>query len=102
MGDGGRLIRLPAPTLERAAHVRKGVHSLIEHQVDLSSDQILHCRSGTPIGYELKARARLFLKIGTTDMRGAADASIARSVTNPRPFYSTTTNGFKLRLKNFS
>src|SRR5262245_17870764 len=52
----------------------QGIQRLVKHQVDLASDQILHCRSGTAIGHELKARAGLFLEISATDVRWAAHA----------------------------
>src|SRR5215831_8997829 len=42
--------------------------------MSLAGNQILHCRSSTAIGHELKARTGLFLEISATDVRWAAHA----------------------------
>jgi hypothetical protein len=52
------------------ANLGNCIRGLIEHDVDLSGDQILHRRSATPIRHEGELGPRGLLKIDAGDLQG--------------------------------
>jgi len=56
--------------------LRQRIRHLIEHQIDLSADQILHGRSGASIRDERKARAREALEECAADACAGASGSL--------------------------
>ncbi len=58
-------------------HLWQRIGCQVDHHIDLSSQQILHCQVDAAIRHELKTGARFFLEIGARDMRWAACAASA-------------------------
>ena len=73
--DGSRVFAVTAIGLDVAgAHLRQRVRRLVEVEVDLAGDQVLHRRAGAAIVHELEARAGGLLEIDAADVRCAAGA----------------------------
>ena len=60
------------------AHLRQRIRRLVEHNLDLPSDQVLHRWTGPPVGHEKELGVAEILEIDAADMRGAARAGRAR------------------------
>src|SRR5262245_843881 len=73
----------PAPGRDRigldsaSAQVRQEIRRRLDHEVDLTGDQVLHGRPVAAIGHELEARAGLLLKQEAGHMTGGAYAGDA-------------------------
>ena len=54
-----------------AAHLLDGVGALVEHQVDLAADEVVHRRRAAAVGNKAKLRARSLLEVDGGDLRSA-------------------------------